>query len=203
MAESVVEKLIVGPFSTNCYLISWQKEAFLIDPAFEWKRIENYAREKGLNLRFIINTHGHIDHIADEDKLGLEVFIHKEEEEYLKSPELNLSDFLLAPQTVSLQEVNLVKGGEKFKFGPNFLQIIHTPGHSPGGISIVYGDYLFTGDTLFYSSVGRTDIPGADYALLQKSVEKLLALSSKLRVFPGHGPETTIARERESMFFSD
>jgi len=196
MAEPRIEKLVVGPLSTNCYVLYKGKSAVLIDPAFEWQMLSEFIRKNNLEVKFIINTHTHIDHIAYEDRLGYEVWVHKNEADFLADKNLNFSYILGLELEVRPEKIRIIEKEEKIKAGGFSLEIISTPGHSPGGISILCGRYLFSGDVLFYNSIGRTDIPRGDIVMLEKSVNKLFSLDKDIVVLPGHGPQTTIEREK-------
>lgn len=191
-------KLTVGALDTNCYIIGSQDRALIIDPGAEGKKILERLKSQGWEPDTVINTHGHADHIganSDLKKAGARILIHQKDGEMLIKPERNLSQFTGG---------NLLEGpaaDEKLKEGPweweqHRMEIIHTPGHTPGGICILWGQWLFSGDTLFAGGVGRTDLPGGNTEQLISSIrEKLFALPGEISVFPGHGPETTIAYE--------
>jgi glyoxylase-like metal-dependent hydrolase (beta-lactamase superfamily II) len=214
---------LLPSFDTNTYLV-WDEdsmEAMLIDVAAPSKEIINEIKSLNLKLKFLINTHGHGDHIGGnksiKENFDIQLLIHEDDAETITDPHKNLSTFwgdgIISPSA----DIKL-KGGEKFKLGnkeltiihtpghseggisiliKNLLTIIHTPGHSEGGISILIKNLLFSGDTLFAGAIGRDDIPGGDYNTLVKSIqEKLFKLPDDTIVLPGHGPYTTIGREK-------
>lgn len=190
----------VGPLETNCYLIiSWEgKEAMIIDPGAEPKRI--LSQVQGLNVEYIINTHGHSDHIGAnrevKERTGAPLLIHRDDASMLVHPQENLS-LLWGQEVTSPPADRLLRGGEEIEFAGTYWKVIHTPGHSSGGISLLGDWWLFSGDTLFAGSLGRTDIPGASSEVLLESIrEKLLTLDDKVIVYPGHGPSTTIGEEK-------
>jgi hydroxyacylglutathione hydrolase len=205
MNSFIVQRLEVGPMGANCYIVADKvtNNAFLIDPGGEPDRIKGVLKKKGLNLKFIINTHGHGDHILGNSYFDVPVYVHELEKDFLTDPDKNLSGmfgFLLkVPKAIKLLE-----DGEKVLLDNLELEIIHTPGHTPGGISIKLDGVVFTGDTLFAGGIGRTDLPAGDEEALFRSIkEKLFSLDDSVIVYPGHGPESTIGEEkRTNPFFS-
>jgi hydroxyacylglutathione hydrolase len=195
-----VDKLEVGPIGANCYIVAntVTGNAFLIDPGGEPDRIKRTLKKKSLNLKFIINTHGHGDHIFGNGHFKCPVYIHRLEKDFLTDPAKNLSGmlgmFLKTPEATKLLE-----DGEKILLDDLELEILHTPGHTPGGISIKMDGVIFTGDTLFAGSIGRTDLPEGDEKALFKSIrEKLFNLGDDTIVYPGHGEESTIGKEKRT-----
>ena len=194
---------LLPSFDTNTYLV-WDEdsmEAMLIDVAAPSKEIINEIKSLNLKLKFLINTHGHGDHIGGNKSIkqnfDIQLLIHEDDAETITDPHKNLSTFwgdgIISPSA----DIKL-KGGEKFKLGNKELTIIHTPGHSEGGISILIKNLLFSGDTLFAGAIGRDDLTGGDYNTLVKSIrEKLFKLPDDTIVLPGHGPITTIGREKK------
>ena len=193
---------LLPSFDTNTYLV-WDEdsmEAMLIDVAAPSQEIINEIKSLNLKLKFLINTHGHGDHIGGNKSIkqnfDVQLLIHEDDAETITDPHKNLSTFwgdgIISPSA----DIKL-KGGEKFKLGNKELTIIHTPGHSEGGISILIKNLLFSGDTLFAGAIGRDDLTGGDYNTLVKSIrEKLFKLPDETIVLPGHGPITTIGREK-------
>ena len=194
---------LLPSFDTNTYLV-WDEdsmEAMLIDVAAPSKEIINEIKSLNLKLKFLINTHGHGDHIGGNKSIkqnfDIQLLIHEDDAETITDPHKNLSTFwgdgIISPSA----DIKL-KGGEKFKLGNKEFTIIHTPGHSEGGISILIKNLLFSGDTLFAGAIGRDDLTGGDYNTLVKSIrEKLFKLPDDTIVLPGHGPITTIGREKK------
>ncbi|MEK6715366.1 MAG: MBL fold metallo-hydrolase [Candidatus Omnitrophota bacterium] len=195
-----LKTIVVGSMAVNCYIIynKETKEAFLIDPGDDYVIIARYLQDNKLEAKFIIHTHGHIDHIQADVGFDLPIYIHALDRNYLLDPDTNLSNFLGKAFKLSKKTINILEDNAEIKFGNSFLKIIHTPGHTPGGICIILGNALFSGDTLFAQGVGRTDFPGAVYEQLIKSIkDKLFSLPDNTVVYPGHGEPTTIAKEKK------
>jgi len=194
----ILETLIVGPTQTNCYLIGCDtsKEAAIIDPGGDPDIIKKALEERGLSAKFIINTHGHADHIGANQYFNLPVYIHKEDADFLADPEKNLSSVFGWDLRLPKAD-RLLDEGDVIEIGGITLKVLHTPGHTPGGISLLTENIAFTGDTLFADGVGRTDFQYSDEAALFKAIkEKLLTLPDDTIIYPGHGPSSTIGRER-------
>lgn len=199
-----VIKLQVGYIGTNCYIVYCEKtfQAAVIDPGGNAEEIVAVLGQNNLSLSYIVNTHGHADHVLANDKLrqatGAPVFIHQEDAAMLTDGRRNLSMFI-GGKSVALQPADhFLAEGEQIDVGNFSFQVLHTPGHTPGGISLLTEDGVFCGDTLFAESVGRTDFPGGSYSQLIAGIkEKLLVLPDEIKVFPGHGPDTTIGWERK------
>lgn len=203
--ELILLCLVVGPLGTNCYIVAdpATKEACLIDPGADAEKIKDLLRKNGLELKYIIITHGHGDHIGANGQFKVPIYIHRLEADFLTDPGLNMSKMFMFGITSPKAE-KLLEEGDVLKLGNLKLEILHTPGHSPGSISIHVDGVVFTGDALFAGSIGRTDLPYGDEALLTSSItEKLFALDDKTKVYPGHGPATTIGDEkRGNPFFN-
>lgn len=197
-----IKSLVVGPIQNNCYVVcDEQKRGFIVDPGGDSDKI--VAACEGIEINYIINTHGHLDHIGGNLKLKQEfphaqLVIHEDDEKMLYDPNLNLSA-MMGEKIISPKADILVKDQDNLDFGQRKIKVIHTPGHTPGGILLLIDDLLFTGDTVFAGSVGRTDLPGGDMHLQVKSIKKQFSnLSNKLKIFPGHGEKSTVGEERKS-----
>lgn len=198
----IIKALAVGPIQANCYILGCEKtlEAAVIDPGGEADRILLALSESKLTLKYIINTHGHFDHVSANKSLkeatGAEILIHP-----LDAPMLNQLSSSAAMFGLSSEESpppdRALDEGDAVTFGNITLKVIHTPGHTQGGISLHTDGAVFVGDTLFAGSVGRTDFPGGDSATLKLSIQnKLFTLGDEVAVYPGHMEATTIGQER-------
>ena len=200
----IIESICVGLYQVNCYILAQDKndEAIIIDPGDEPEKIKRVLTRYKLRPRSIINTHGHADHIGADDAFGVCVYIHKDDLVFLDNPNLNLSQLLAMPLRINSQRCILEDKAE-IRLGKIKLQVLHTPGHTPGGICLLLKEcepnIVFSGDTLFWQGVGRTDLPLASSAQLKKSIEeKLFILDNQTKVYPGHGRSTTIEEEKEN-----
>lgn len=198
----ILKIIPTGMFGSNTYIIGDSREGVIIDAGVSADEIMNAVKEFNLEIKFIILTHGHIDHIccADEyrTKLGAPVFIHECDSEYLTDPEKNASSLIWKSLSFNSAD-KLLKDGDVLKAGSLDFTVLHTPGHTPGCICIKVGNILFSGDTLFKDSVGRTDLAGGSYESLVRSInEKLMPLGEDVIVYPGHGPSTTIGYEKKN-----
>lgn len=201
----ILETVVVGELGVNCYILAASKRALIIDPGADDERICAILDRHGLVPGLVVNTHGHYDHIGCDDCFGVEVCIHKDDAPMLRDPKLNLSVVLGDFYKVH-SKVRTLDDGQEVTLDGIRLEVIHTPGHSPGGICLLLkepqGGILFSGDTLFCGSVGRTDLPGGDGRLLQKTMRgKLAQLPDDTIVYPGHGPSSTIGREKRLHLF--
>lgn len=200
----ILETVCVGAFQVNCYILAPESNssAIIIDPGDQEDKIKQILDKYKLMPGLIVNTHGHIDHIGSDDKFSAPVYIHKDDLAALKDPRINLSAFLSSPVGLK-SKAKALEDKENIVLGRIQLEVIHTPGHTPGGICLLMkkpmNKILFSGDTLFYQGIGRTDFSGANEALLIKSIkEKLFKLPEDTIVYPGHGPSSTIGREKKS-----
>lgn len=205
-----IECFTLGPFETNCYVVSEGGAAegapcWVIDASFEPRPIIDHLRRKKWRPELLILTHAHVDHIAGVAEVkqafpDISICIHPAEREWLGDPVSNLSALSGSP-VISPEAELFLSDGDTLKLGGSAWRVLHTPGHSPGGITLVDSDdrCALVGDTLFAGSVGRTDFPGCDHGALMRSIsERLYVLPDQTRVYPGHGPETTIGRERRN-----
>lgn len=197
-----VMQLEVGSLGTNCYIAYCEhtKKAVVIDPGGDAARILALVNREGLTVEAIINTHGHADHVLANVKVqegtGAPIWIHGADADMLGSGSRNLSAYMGA-STSSGAADRLLADGEVLTIGDFSLKVLHTPGHTPGGISLLGDKAVFVGDTLFAESIGRTDFPGGSYSQLIQSIKtKLMVLDDDIKAFPGHGPATTIGWER-------
>ena len=203
----ILKKLIVGPFAANCYIVGSEltKEGMIIDPGDEAGQILKSVRSLGLDIKFIVLTHGHIDHVGAvkevKEATGAEVCVHTDDAKSISGQEGRLISMPVSGLSYPAPSSpgRLLKGGDSIDLGDLHFGVLHTPGHTPGGICLLGNGVLFTGDTLFNYGVGRTDLPGGSYSQLMNSLHtKLMVLPDETIVYPGHGPETTIGAERRS-----
>jgi len=181
----------------NCYLLECEEtlSAVVIDPGDDADVILNILEECKLNLELIINTHGHVDHIAAnsdlKQKTNAQLCIHKLDADMIVNPQKNLSSFI-GRAISSSPASKILKDGDILEAGMISLKVIHTPGHSPGSICLLTDEAIFTGDLLFAGGIGRYDFPGSSYEQIINSLKKIMELDDNIEVYPGHGPITTI-----------
>jgi glyoxylase-like metal-dependent hydrolase (beta-lactamase superfamily II) len=198
----IIKTLAVGPIMANCFIVGCKEtlEAAVIDPGDEAERILGSVAELNLNVKVIINTHGHFDHVSANKGVNAAtkapILIHALDAPMLQQISASAANWGLSAEDSPAPERTLDEG-DTIRFGKIAFKVIHTPGHTPGGISLFADGHVFVGDTLFAGSIGRTDFPGGDFATLKSSIQdKLFRLGDDVRVFTGHGPETSIGRER-------
>jgi hydroxyacylglutathione hydrolase len=200
----IYDTVVVGALETNCYLVFCQetKECAVIDPGAQPEKIFQAIQEAGVHPIILINTHGHIDHIgANQDvkeHYDIPLYIHEDDEDMLSKSHLSELSFLLGAK-MSPPVDGFLTDGQKIKIGRHELQVLHTPGHSPGSVCLFFDRFLLSGDTLFNGGVGRTDLPGGSWKDMEESIRtKILVLDENLLVLPGHGPSTTVGSEKDS-----
>lgn len=199
--------LPVGLIQTNCYLVqNGQNEAALIDPGAQPDKILRYLEAQGLTLKMVLLTHGHFDHMGGVDgilkKWDVPVYIHPLDEEMTKNPSRNASMEFGGPG-ITCCTSRIYGEGDEVPFGEVIFRVIHTPGHTQGSVCLLAEDagtegVIFTGDTVFAGSVGRTDLYGGSYPQIAASARRIAALPKNYRLLPGHGEATTLDYERET-----
>jgi len=203
----IIQMFTVGKLFTNCYIVACQetKEAIIIDPGFdsasEAEKIFKFINVNALKPKYIVNTHGHPDHICGNGTVKKQfqtpILIHEKDAFMLGIFGKIIAKFF-GFNSSSPSADTLIKDGDQINFGKTALKVMHTPGHSPGSISLIGENEVFTGDTLFAGSIGRTDLPQSSESDMKESLKKLANLPNSFRVYPGHGPTTTIGEEKQS-----
>ncbi len=199
----IFDRIPVSVYATNCYIVGCDDtlEGVVFDPGGDAPAILEKLKKHNLRIKYIILTHGHFDHIGAlaeiRDETGARVAIHNNDSDMLVNPGKSLSS-LAGENSKAVHPDILLEDGQQLEVGHLALKILHTPGHTRGGICAVIDDsVLICGDTLFAGSIGRTDLPGGNYDTLISSIKsKLMGLADEMPVYPGHGPATTIGRER-------
>ncbi|MDR2771953.1 MAG: MBL fold metallo-hydrolase [Elusimicrobiota bacterium] len=198
-----IDIVVSGEVQTNCYLIydSSTKAAAIVDPGADGAIVISNIQKLGLKPEILINTHGHFDHILDDDKLrkqfNIPLAVHKDEVEMLADGTKNSSAFFGKEVRVLNPEI-LLSDEQVIELSFTKFQVIATPGHTKGGICLLFDNFIVTGDTLFKEDVGRTDLKGGSYRTLMLSLEKLKKLPPELIVYPGHGDISTIDYEMKN-----
>ena len=181
----------LGAYQTNCYLV-WNEDSdrcLVIDPGYEPERVLSEVARLNKTIEAVLLTHGHFDHVGAVRTLAAETDC----QVYLNEQDLSMPTQLTAGP---LYYTHLYKEGDVLNLAGVKLRVIHTPGHTPGSVCLVAEDAIFSGDTLFEGSCGRTDLPGGDWATILKSLKRLAQMEGDFRVYPGHGPSTTLADEK-------
>jgi len=198
----VTKKLVLGPLSTNCYIVACENtnEAIVIDPADEVEKIVSFLEQENWQAKHILLTHAHIDHVGalveTKAATGATILMHSNEKVVLNGVEMQAAFLGLAAPKIGEPD-RLISDGEKITFGSVELTVLSTPGHTPGGLSFLGPGCVFVGDALFAGSIGRTDLPLASHETLMRSIcEKLMVLPEDTIVYCGHGPDTTIGEEK-------
>ena len=198
----IIKDLTVGPIMANCYIVGCEetKAAAVIDPGDEADRILMVLAEAGLTVKTIINTHGHFDHAGHRMKevTGAELLIHSLDAPMLSQLSATAASWGMSSDNSPAPD-RMLADGDVVPVGNIVFTVIHTPGHTPGGISLHADNAVFVGDTLFAGSIGRTDFPGGDFGVLKASIQgKLFTLDDDVTVYPGHMGLTTIGREKRT-----
>ena len=199
---------VINDYAQNTYIIADGDSAFVIDPGSDHEALCERIAAKGLTVVGVLMTHGHFDHMLGLEKLlekwSVPVYVHQDDEPCLFNAEANLSS--MSGQAFALKkgahEIRTLKGGEKLPCGDASITVVHTPGHTPGGVCYGFKDALFTGDSIFKETVGRSDFPGGSARQLADSVRKVLdEFPEETYIYPGHGDRSTVGHERKKNFF--
>jgi hydroxyacylglutathione hydrolase len=196
-----IHTLVVGQLQTNCYIIESKRNALIVDPGDEPERIQRFIKDLKATPTRIVATHTHFDHVLGVDGLRkatkTQFMIHPDDLPMLQSMQSRVRQFMGFEVSPPPKVDDYLKDGDALEVGDEIIHVIHTPGHSPGSISLSGKGYVLTGDALFNQSIGRTDLPGGDLdTLLHSITDKLFKLDDETIVYPGHGPETTIGDEK-------
>lgn len=198
----IIERLVVSPLQENCYIVGDEQThaGIVIDPGDEADRIVQTVGRLGLTVDKIINTHGHVDHIAAaqavKTRLGARLYLHPGDEMYLPNVVETAAMFGI-PEVLTPVVDEFLGDGDVIPCGSLNVLVRHAPGHTPGHCLLIMGDDVFCGDLIFSGSIGRTDLPGGDYEVIMESLERtILTLPDNTRLHPGHGPSTTVVVER-------
>lgn len=198
-----IAKIVVGPLATNTYIVYdlGEMEGVIIDPGGDAAKILSSLRRIHASIKYIIITHAHFDHVLALpsllDYLDAKIIMHREDLEILEHSTYLCRSYVPEWSPPDVGDENFVDEGDEIMFGDISLRVIHTPGHTPGSISLYGGEYVFTGDTLFHNAIGRTDFPGGSWEQMVESIIRLMALPDETIVFPGHGKSTIIGREKK------
>ncbi|MFR3064348.1 MBL fold metallo-hydrolase [Peptoniphilus sp.] len=198
--EYKIMKLVVGELQENCFILfDENKDAFVVDPGGSSENIIEAIEKNGLNIKYILLTHGHFDHVgavaALVKKYKAPVYMSKDDRAFLESPkEVRVSSFGMQIEAADVDV--FVKEGDEIPFSEGTIKVIETPGHTLGSVCYLFENYLFAGDTLFNGSIGRTDFPESDHSLMIESLKKLKKLDDEIYVLSGHGPESQISYEK-------
>lgn len=202
----IIKMFTFGMYLTNCYVVGCEetKEAIVVDPGFDRDReaeeLLEFIKQNGLHVKYIVNTHGHSDHTAGngivKKATGAPILIH-EDDAIMLTPVARTFSRIFGLRVTSPQADRTLRDGDAIHVGHIKLVVLHTPGHSKGGISLLGENFVFAGDTIFAGSIGRTDFPGASFEEIMQSIKtKLMTLPDRFKVYPGHGPPTTIGEEK-------
>ena len=192
-----VKLLRVGPIGTNCYILEDDQTnlAAVIDPGDEPELIQEALEKEGVEVRYLLLTHGHYDHTTAVPALHR---VYPQADIYIHQADANGAGSTLFPLTGEVDDLKLYDEGDVIRLGDHEIQVLHTPGHSPGSVTPKVEDVLFTGDTLFAGSCGRTDLRGGSYEQIMQSLKRLGELKGDFHVCPGHEATSTLERERRS-----
>ncbi len=198
-----IAKFILGSMQTNCYFIidEESKSCIIVDPADDINIILKKLSDKCLKCEKIILTHGHFDHMmaleALRDATKAPLYIHEADNEFLLDPEKSLMSFYTGNKSACKSAEFLLKDNDTIDFHGITIRVMHTPGHTPGSCCYLIGEHMICGDTLFRGSIGRYDFYGGDYNTILSSLEKIKALETDYRIYPGHGPSSHLSYEKE------
>ena len=200
--EYKIMKLVVGELQENCFILfDDNKDAFVVDPGASSDIIIEAIEKNNLNIKYILLTHGHFDHVGAvaglKKKFNAPVYLHKNDKNFLENPK-GVRESAFGLQIESANVDIFVKEGDEIPFSDAYIKVIETPGHTIGSVCYLFKNYLFAGDTLFNGSIGRTDFPESDHSLMIDSLKVLKELDDEIYVLSGHGPESQMNYEKMS-----
>lgn len=200
--EYKIIKLVVGDLQENCFILfDENKDAFIVDPGDSSKNIINVIEKNNLSIKFILLTHGHFDHVgavaALKEKYNVPIYLSEKDKNFLEKPE-EVRESAFGIQIEPAKVDYFVKDKDEIKFSQDIIKVIETPGHTIGSVCYLFKNLLFSGDTLFNGSIGRTDFPESDHNLMMESLKKLKNLDDDIFVLSGHGPESQMNYEKNS-----
>ena len=200
--EYKIIKLVVGQLQENCFILfDENKDAFIVDPGASSENIIEAIEKNSLNIKYILLTHGHFDHVGAVASLAKKfkapVYLSKKDRKFLETPaEVRVSSFGMEIEAADVDV--FVNDNDEIPFSDSIIKVIETPGHTLGSVCYLFNNYLFAGDTLFNGSIGRTDFPESDHSLMIESLKKLKELDDEIYVLSGHGPESQMSYEKIS-----
>lgn len=196
----IIKKFVIGEIANNNYLLVENNEAILIDCTDIIPELDATLKEYNAELKSVLLTHGHFDHIKGvknlQDKYNITVYLHEDDRELLEKTN-EFMDMVMMPH-INIPHIDIyIKDGDKIKFADKEIDVIHLPGHTQGGVGYKIDNTLFSGDTIFLGTVGRTDLPGGDYEQLKRSIqERIFTLDENIMIYTGHGAETSVGQEK-------
>ncbi|MDD3594522.1 MAG: MBL fold metallo-hydrolase [Candidatus Gastranaerophilales bacterium] len=200
----IIKTLNMGVFQVNNYIVMDEttKDAALIDAGGDYKMTMAAVKELGCNLKYILNTHAHMDHTAGDEELqrnlGIPIYMHKDDGIIMTAFKESLKMFGM-PEYEPPEDITFFEDGAEFRLGNLTIKAVHTPGHTKGGVCYLVEDALFCGDTIFFECVGRTDLYGGDYYQLEDSIKnKIYPLGDDIKLYPGHGCASSIKHEKKN-----
>lgn len=195
-------KTIINEFSENTYIVNKGKEAYIIDPGAHYNEIVEYITTSEFEVKGVLLTHGHFDHIYSLNDLidtyNPDIYIHKDERDFLFNTSLNLSSMINKQFKIkSKDKIVIIEDKQKLPLGREIIEVMHTPGHTRGSVCYKYKKFLFSGDTLFKGTVGRTDLPTGNRTHLERSLKRIIKdCKDNIVIYPGHGSISTILNEK-------
>lgn len=198
-----IKRIVVGVYAVNCYIVyNDEKKGFIVDPGGDYDDICKFIEQENITLEFILLTHGHADHIGAvkflKENFNLPIYVSERERNLLKNPVINLSTTIPPFKKLQLNADVYLKDGDNINFYGENLTVMETPGHTDGSICVLMNDVIFTGDTLFRMSIGRSDLAMGNYEDIMLSLKKIYKIEGEYKILPGHGAESSLTFEKEN-----